>query len=79
VGIIEGKIASFFDAGHSFNNLFYDTPLCWLNYDQIYLDPNYDQSYVWAGLAAEYSLLNCPDDKPYGESWMLLNIPELLA
>ena len=41
MGIILGKLAVFFDYGHSFSSIFAYTPFCWLNIDQIYGVPNY--------------------------------------
>ena len=58
---ITSAVDTIFMHGRSFANLFKDTPLCWLNADEIYLSPNYQQHYMWAGLTASYATALCPD------------------
>ena len=50
-----------------------NTPLCWLNIDQIFLSPNYPDNFVWAGLTPCYAPKNCPEDasaQAYLENWV---------
>ena len=66
VSIVVSTIANFFEKGISFSNIFYGTPLCWLNVDQIFLSPNYSNSFQWGGLTPEYMPSSCPNKNPYG-------------
>lgn len=59
-------IENMFNGGVSFSNIFTGTPLCWLNIDQIYLIPNYSDSFLWGGLTPDYSPSRCPNGQPYG-------------
>ncbi len=78
--IIMGAINAIFDKGRSFSNIFYDTPLCWLNLDQIYLVPNYGDSFLWGGLTPGYNPERCPNHLPYGpQTELLLHPKELVA
>ena len=80
VGLVLGKISVFFLKGHSFYNILYGTPLCWLNLNQIYLVPNYGDPFLWGGLTPAYSPENCPNGLPYGDQTkMLLHPSELVA
>lgn len=54
LGVIGGLIQAFFDKGHSFPNLLDNTPLCWLNIDQVYCMPNYQDFYMWGGITPVY-------------------------
>ena len=59
---IVSKVNSIFLGGRSFPNLLRNTPLCWLNIDQIYLSPNYPDSFLWGGLTPNYVPDKCPSE-----------------
>ena len=61
-GVIMSKINNIFLNGKSFPNLLKNTPLCWLNIDQIFLSPNYPDSFLWGGLTPNYDPSKCPKE-----------------
>lgn len=63
---IMGTINAIFDKGRSFSNILTDTPLCWLDLDQIYMVPNYGDTFLWGGLTPGYNPSRCPNGLPYG-------------
>lgn len=80
VGTVTGIISTFFLKGHVFSNILDNTPLCWLNLNQIYLVPNYGDPFLWGGLTPAYSPESCPNGLPYGDQTkMLLHPKELIA
>ena len=65
-GVVEGALETIFDRGISFDNIFNETALCWLDLSQIYFMPEYTERYQWAGLTLGYWTKYCPGDIPWG-------------
>ena len=61
VGVVKGTISTFFQKGHSFNNILDNTPLCWLDLSNIYFRPQYETYYSYFGITIGSDLDNCPE------------------
>ena len=64
---VEATIETIFEAGISFDNIFYKTILCWLDIRQIWFDPKYDEHFLWVGLTIDYYTEQCPGQVPWGD------------
>ena len=73
---IKRIVKTFFNKGHSFSDILYGTPFCWLDLSRIYFLPNYGDYFIWGGLTPEYKVELCPEPQPYGPWTAMLLDPK---